>query len=648
MFLLRRKGTNNESNRVRHILISQASLLILTATSLSIFLLGIIIAYSVIACDYNSILPPQTPILKKEITSFGLRKPTLIFFNETKGITTDNVKKQDQSDSRHNYEENDLKLRLVSASKNQFTAHMPIEQGMPVKDVSFQKSITYHSDSYDKIFPYFGNSILDPIAYEPKGGKRYSEYKDGGSPFNITKSDKEYSDKLARERREHVRNGMKHAWNGYKTYAFGFDELLPVSGEKQNNWGGLGTTLIDSLDTLWLMDMKHEFWEARDWVNDELSFDAPDSEVSVFETTIRNLGGLLSAYDLSGDICFLDKAKDLGNRLIKAFSTPSGIPYGSVNLRSNSKPRDVRVAGGRAIISEIGTLQIELRYLSKATGDKSFAIKAEKVIEILKYLQPKNGLFPIFITNMSFTPHFLGKKITFGGLGDSLYEYFLKVWLQGGRTESMYRIMYDKSIEGMHDELLKQSPQSGLWYIATYDNGRMDRNMEHLVCFMGGLLALGAYTDPLGLDSERAQRDLNTARKLTYTCYQMYAHFDTGISPETVRFNYDIVAKDAQYMLRPEAVESFFVLSFLTSDPIYREWGWEVFQSIEKFCKTDIAYGALKDVRRKDLKPENRMESFFLAETMKYFFLLFDPDTNIDILQQSILNTEGHPTTVFK
>ena len=133
------------------------------------------------------------------------------------------------------------------------------------------------------------------------------------------------SDNLARKRREHIKAGMKHAWNGYKDHAFGHDEVTPLSGTSRDNWGGLGTTLVDSLDTLWLMNMKDEFWEARDWVRDHLSH-AKSSSVSVFETTIRSLGGLISAYDWSGDEVFLEKAQDLGDRLLNAFNSPSANP----------------------------------------------------------------------------------------------------------------------------------------------------------------------------------------------------------------------------------------------------------------------------------------------------------------------------------
>ena len=101
-----------------------------------------------------------------------------------------------------------------------------------------------------------------------------------------------------------------------------------------------------------------------------------------------------------------------------------------------------------------------------------------------------------------------------------------------------------------------------------------------------------------------------------------------------------------KYILRPEVIESFFVLNQLTGDPIYREWGWEIFQAIEHFCKTDIAYGGIENVDRFD-RPMDKMESFFLAETLKYSYLLQDPDTEIDILNKHVFNTEAHPMRMF-
>ena len=517
-------------------------------------------------------------------------------------------------------------------------------------------------------YPYELNVVPDDYdvvsQYHPKGGNRFKEYTTGEVPYIISDPLKRKSDQVARSRRAFVKRAMEHAWKGYEQHAFGADEVMPQSGGVSQNWGGQGVTLVDSLDTLWLMDMKEEFWRARNWVRDHLDHSRTGT-VSVFETTIRDLGGLLSAYDFSHDEVFLTKAFDLGKRLIKSFdNSDTGIPCGEVSLvHGSSKKRGW--TGNNAILSEFGTLQIENRYLSKMTQQPEFARKTEHVFEILYEISPPNGLFPnVFkynfhgksmdiprLRNGAPRPTFQNEKITFGAMGDSVYEYMLKVWLQGGKREPMYRDMYDKAIQGMHDSLLQTSTPSGLTYIADRYGGNLDHKMDHLVCFMGGLLALGAYTDPLGLQSARAQRDLKTGRALTYTCYQMYARMNTGMSPEFVQFekgrDFVIGRGSPHYLLRPEAFESFFILNHLTGDPVYREWGWECFLSIEKYCKTKIAYGALSSVSDVNGMPRDSMESFFLAETLKYLYLLQDPDTEIDLLNRHVFNTEAHPLRIF-
>ena len=198
------------------------------------------------------------------------------------------------------------------------------------------------------------NALFKKVTHLGPG--RYLEYKDGMNIFVSSPNIRRESDRKARIRRQHIKNAMIHAWDGYKKYAWGFDELLPISKKGQNNMGGMGTTLVDSLDTLWLMDMKKEFWEARDWVKNNLTHTRV-GDVSVFETSIRSLGGLLSAYDLSGDKIFLEKAEDLGRRLGRAFDNPIGIATPNIELgddQSESRRR-TRLTS----IAEAGTLQLE-------------------------------------------------------------------------------------------------------------------------------------------------------------------------------------------------------------------------------------------------------------------------------------------------
>lgn len=190
----------------------------------------------------------------------------------------------------------------------------------------------------------------------------------------------------------------------------------------------------------------------------------------------------------------------------------------------------------------------------------------------MRQKHPKYGLFPIKVGMRDAS--FADSHITFGALGDSFYEYLLKIWIQGGKTETWLRDMYDESIQGMIDLLLKTSTPSGLAYISDWNGQSNEHKMDHLVCFMPGTIALGAYTDPRGTSSPRAVRDLAIAKALMYTCYQMYKRMPSGISAEYVQFKegMDFIpgSNVAFYILRPETAESLFVLNQLTGDPIYR------------------------------------------------------------------------------
>lgn len=129
-------------------------------------------------------------------------------------------------------------------------------------------------------------------------------------------------------RQTQVKESFVHAWEGYKKHAWGKDEVAPVSGSYRNSFGGWGATLVDSMDTLWIMGLKDEFQRCLTAVA-EIDWTRNDEEVvNVFETTIRYLGGLLAAYDISGGAypLLLKKAVDLGDVLYRAFDTPNRMP----------------------------------------------------------------------------------------------------------------------------------------------------------------------------------------------------------------------------------------------------------------------------------------------------------------------------------
>lgn len=438
-----------------------------------------------------------------------------------------------------------------------------------------------------------------------------------------------------------VIEAFQHAWKGYKQYAWGHDELKPIS-KTYSEWFGLGLTLIDALDTMWILGQKQEFEEAKKWVIDELNL-GKSVDVNLFETTIRILGGLLSVYNLTGDQVFLDKASELGDRLMPAFNTPSKIPYSDVNigLGTAHPPRWT----SDSTVAEVTSIQLEFRELSRLTKKDKYQAAVDDVMKQIHRLEgKKDGLVPMFINTNSGKFSHLG-VYTLGARADSYYEYLLKQWIQGGRKEADLLEDYLQAIEGVTKNLIRKSEPNKLTFVGELSHNQFSPKMDHLVCFLPGTLALGVHH---GLSANH----MKLAKELIETCYQMYAQIETGLSPEIVYFNLnphnakDVEVKpaDRHNLLRPETVESLFYMYRFTRDKKYQEWGWEIFQNFNKYTRVDTGgYTSINNVQSSENpEPRDKMESFFLGETLKYFFLLFSDEFNLISLDKYIFNTEAH------
>uniref|UniRef100_A0A674D406 alpha-1,2-Mannosidase n=1 Tax=Salmo trutta TaxID=8032 RepID=A0A674D406_SALTR len=448
------------------------------------------------------------------------------------------------------------------------------------------------------------------------------------------------------DRLEAVRDAFRHAWKGYKEFAWGQDELRPIS-KSYGEWFGLGLTLIDALDTMWILNLREEFEEAKTWVSTELSFNK-NVDVNLFESTIRILGGLLSTYHLTGDTLFLDKAKDIGTRLMPAFNTPSKIPYSDVNIGKGTAhpPRWT----SDSTVAEVTSIQLEFRELSRLTQDTRYRAAVDEVMQKVHKLEGKqDGLVPMFINTNSGQFTHLG-VFTLGARADSYYEYLLKQWIQGGQKETELLEDYLQALEGVKKNLLKKSSPNSLTFVGELSHGQFSPKMDHLVCFLPGTLALGAHH---GLPADH----MELAKQLMETCYQMYAQMETGLSPEIVHFNMhegsirdvDVKLADRHNLLRPETVESLFYLYRFTKDRKYRDWGWEILQNFNKYTKVSTGgYTSINNVRDPEYpSPRDKMESFFLGETLKYFYLLFSDDPELLSLDKYVFNTEAHPLPIW-
>ncbi|KAI1296086.1 hypothetical protein EDD11_007584 [Mortierella claussenii] len=457
-------------------------------------------------------------------------------------------------------------------------------------------------------------------------------------------------DRIEREKRlKAVRDGFQHAWSGYKKHAWGHDEVMPVSGGFRDQFNGWGATMVDSLDTLVIMGFNEEFDEALEWIKTSFNMKKnPTAGLQFFETIIRYLGGLLSAYDLTGEKVLLDKAEELGGYMLNAFQGKD-FPQGRVAVEKSAN----RYPDSSFVLAEIGTIQLEFSRLSMLTQNPIYDQKGQKIFEILSTAIPElPGLLPARVQE-GVGQRYSNYMASVGGMVDSYYEYLLKEWILLDGKPTQYKDSFVKTMESIHKYMVMLPDNKSQDYaiVGSVDSGSKNAHaeMEHLACFIAGSLAMGSkYFD--------RPQDLELAKKVAEGCYMGYHSSVTGIGPEEMKFEagkeprtfsvnpntfYSRPLSRGHYILRPETLESLWILYRLTGEKKYQDQAWEIFQSLEKNCRTDIAYSGLQDVNRLN-SYDDKMESFFMAETMKYLYLMFSTPDVIS-LDHFVLNTEAHP-----
>jgi mannosyl-oligosaccharide alpha-1,2-mannosidase len=451
------------------------------------------------------------------------------------------------------------------------------------------------------------------------------------------------------DRREEVRREFVHAWSAYKKYAWGMDDLHPLSRKGSNGYG-LGLTLIDALDTIIIMDLDKDYEECKKWIKNLDVKNSLSVDVNVFEVTIRVIGGLMSGYYLKKEKLFLEKALMIADALIVAFDTTTGIPKSSVNLVTGHASNPSWL-GSSTSLSEAGTIQLEWQTLSRASGNTKYAEKADRASEALYKVHRPKGLYTRFVdTELG---HLSDGVITLGARVDSVYEYFLKQYIMAPERNARALEEYIKSVDAIRTHLYSTDQHNFLKYIQEMQQNTADDKMDHLVCFLPGTLALGSRY----VGEEKSAEHMSMAKELIKTCVEMYKRSPTGLSPEIVRFSRGLhFDRGALHnLLRPETLESLFVLYRVTGDVQYKEWGYEIFSSLKRYCRLPEGYDSLNNVEdvsteHGDVSSKNwrdHMESFFLAETLKYAFLLFSEEDLIS-LESWVLNTEGHPLPIIK
>ncbi|XP_003695478.3 ER degradation-enhancing alpha-mannosidase-like protein 3 [Apis florea] len=451
----------------------------------------------------------------------------------------------------------------------------------------------------------------------------------------------EYMSKEERKAlKEEARDMFCHAYNAYMDNAYPADELMPLSckgryrgsepnrGDIDSTLGNFSLTLVDTLDTLVVLGDLEEFEHAVKLVVRDVRFDT-DVIVSLFETNIRMLGGLLSGHILAeylqqrADIMpwyrgeLLNLAKDLGYRFLPAFNTTTGIPYGRINLKYGMK--DVPLEVSRETCTACaGSMILEMAALSRLTGEPIFEEKAQKAMDVLWRMRHRGTDLMGSVLNVH-SGDWVRRDSGVGAGIDSYYEYCLKAYILLGDEKYLGR--FNKHYQAVM-KYVSQGPM--LLDVHMHRPNTNSKNfMDALLAFWPGLQVL--------------KGDIKPAVETHEMLYQVMQRHN--FIPEA--FTTDFQVHWGHHPLRPEFLESTYFLYRATGDHYYLGVGRKVLKSLQTYARVPCGYAAVSDVRTN--KHDDTMDSFVLSETFKYLFLLFaEPGELLLDLDEFIFTTEGH------
>ncbi|KAM5533998.1 hypothetical protein V8D89_012318 [Ganoderma adspersum] len=454
--------------------------------------------------------------------------------------------------------------------------------------------------------------------------------------------------------RQNVKNIFLTSWDAYKEYAYPHDDLEPIAETWTDGRNGWGASLVDALTTLAVMDETEIFEQSVNHVATvDFTHDHSGSTASVFESTIRYVGGMLSAYELTGKRypVLVKQAKSLADRLAGAWSLGNAVPYGQVNI-NNTAP-----SIATSNIAEAGTLTLEWSRLAKYTGNDTYRALAENSVRaIIAETKPLPGFPAQGVDPATSKP--VGAYVTWGGGSDSYLEYLIKYARLTNTNDNIFADNWATAVDSSIRTLLRTSTVGNWTYLADLDDSGTIRHIgSHLACFMAGNWIMGGRL----LNN---QTIVDIALQLNEGCWNTYASTLTGIGPEAFGYfssdgNYtgstpssDDLAfynqhgffiTTSYYYMRPEVLESNFYAWRLTGDVKYYQRAVSAYQSFEKYLKTPtVAFAPINDVNQLNSGFIDDMESFWFAEVLKYLYLTFD-DPNRISLDNYVFNTEAHP-----
>ncbi|KAJ7176363.1 glycoside hydrolase family 47 protein [Mycena crocata] len=440
-----------------------------------------------------------------------------------------------------------------------------------------------------------------------------------------------------------------------RTFAFGHDNLAPVTKGFSDGRNGWGASIVDAMPTMFVMGLNGLFEEAVSFSSHiDFSLSQTPDSVSILETTIRYLGGLLSAYELSGEKypALLEKAKQVADKMAFGWVERNIVPFNSMDFSTN-KP-----IIGQSSIAGAGTLSIEWFTLSKYTKNATYGDLAVKAVKHIANLPSPLPGMPAQDIDPA-TGASVGGYVTWGGGSDSYIEYLIKYARLTNTDDPIFVTSWKAAVDSSIKNLLRTSTIGNHLYLADMDGSRRIRHVgSHLACFHAGNWLLGGKL----LKNETI---VNLALELNEGCWNTYASTVTGIGPETFACisadgnftgagtpappqmsfykTHGFYIISGNYNMRPEVLESNFHAWRVTGDTKYLERAASAIDAFNKTMRAPAGFAELNDVNNVDGSLIDNMESFWFAETLKYLYLTFDDPKHVS-LDDYVFNTECHPS----
>lgn len=481
--------------------------------------------------------------------------------------------------------------------------------------------------------------------------------------------------KAVREKRAaEVIDTFRSLWHGYAKNCFGQDELLPVSGKCSNSRNGWGASIVDALSTAVVTGQKDIVQDILEYIP-SINFNRNGGwprRVNVFETTIRYLGGLISAYDLlrseaieyENEAWHVDallvQAKILADNLLVAFDTPSGVPVNwlwlELGMKAPGQPQNTLAA--------VGTLLLEWQRLADLTSDKRYEEAISNAERHLLSPKPANGepnLYPGLLATWIDveTGRFADSWGSWGAGRDSAYEYMLKAYVydhrkfpaEGGR----WTTAADSTIA--HAASYPDGLATGA-FLMDWGGHQLLKHSDYLAAFAAGNFMLGGAV-------YREQKYIDFGQDLLDGIHALQATA-TGIGPERFSWGEGTLPSDQEdfynrtgfwitestYNVRPEVLESYYYAYRVTGDEKYQDWAWELFQNILNACKVELGenewgLSSIDDVNSDNPTKLDFQDSFVFSEVLKYAYMIFADDDAVWHVNKTgrnefVLNTEGH------